>query len=1169
MSIVNEILSGIEEQEHKIFVALDVDLVDSHPVAPWGMRFIRSLREVSSDITVLSTFRENSSLEQELIAEGIEVISVSGENAEFDASGHLKARFRARQIINLVKRAHPSILFVQGFELSRFVAGTQKFANILWSLPNDDPRASLLIPHSERKWVANLASGSRQILVTDEISRAHLEAIASECTGRIRVIDYSFSGSFVPKDSEITEQSCGVVLVDLMSDIGDFDFRTYGQQMRDARSPKPLYVVASDETKRKIRTGEKFPELSRVPNLVFVDISEAQEDWFTDKDLIGLVPSESSEQSVSQYLVQYYAAMGIASAVSSHTYVGAEIGRGYRFTAPNVLLEGGLPSVPAELLSPTNLLRAESIISLLRHQLGSTSSATWQKKINVLLAGHDFKFAAEMVEAFNDHPQINFKVDLFKSSATVQPEISSELLPWADVIVCEFATYNALWYSQAVSEDQKLIVHLHGYELLSTWIDQLSIDNVYKIVFASEFYRNTALEKKGWPIQKTAVIPNGVNSSDLYRQKKTDARFHIGIAGIVPILKRPDRALEVLRILRKHDERYTLHVRGHAPWNYAWEWKKASHKDAYYAFYQAIGNDSMLREAVAFEPFGPDMGSWFSKIGWMLSPSYRETFHLAPVEGMASGAVPVVWEREGSREIFGDRWNFESSEEIADFILQTNKSLESYLAESQKARDFVQRYDSGTIRNSWTNLCFEAASSVVDNVESEHTDSAFVPELPESPSAEQLFSTVSALCQLNQYGDALGILDDNIPLTRDDKGKLKSLEMWVRGIFALDSSRFSLMPSKISAPSFDKDSNSIMWVMPEGGTVDENWELCTADTSLFSVGLPRYLKWVYQPSHGFALDVEDNANVPMRADRYINYIAESLVLKAQKEKVSKLVICGPEWLALAAIIAGRLAGIPVVWDARSETESLNSVVPVIKQQFHSAPLAQLTYLALTSADQVLISEEVNTDILESQPVRERVMALRSGLGDQAVAFPSQQILTYMNDFEEVKYSDVALSKTSVDNKRLRIGLIAGEVLQSRWEEFAEIVPLYLDSWQEELWNDLDLVVVDSGADSESADWKRLISYNSEDRSRTISAFFDACRRAGVPCVLWSRHSKENYGKYWQTARKADFVLTAEETNLQSYLTIMPSSIRWVSIMNNKTVENNSLKKLISLSLSKA
>ncbi len=52
----------------------------------------------------------------------------------------------------------------------------------------------------------------------------------------------------------------------------------------------------------------------------------------------------------------------------------------------------------------------------------------------------------------------------------------------------------------------------------------------------------------------------------------------------------------------------------------------------------------------------------------MLSTSDDKNFHLAPAEGMASGAVPAILDWPGADTIYDGHWIHRSTDEIADFV---------------------------------------------------------------------------------------------------------------------------------------------------------------------------------------------------------------------------------------------------------------------------------------------------------------------------------------------------------------------------------------------------------------------------------------------------------------------------------------------------------------------
>ena len=110
--------------------------------------------------------------------------------------------------------------------------------------------------------------------------------------------------------------------------------------------------------------------------------------------------------------------------------------------------------------------------------------------------------------------------------------------------------------------------------------------------------------------------------------------------GIAPALKRMDLALDVLARLRRDDPRYQLFVKTKLPWEYQWIWDVHAEREAFDDILRRMQIDPALRGAVTFDGFGPDVPGWLRRIGWVLSTSDGESFHLAPADGMASGPSP-------------------------------------------------------------------------------------------------------------------------------------------------------------------------------------------------------------------------------------------------------------------------------------------------------------------------------------------------------------------------------------------------------------------------------------------------------------------------------------------------------------------------------------------------
>lgn len=313
--------------------------------------------------------------------------------------------------------------------------------------------------------------------------------------------------------------------------------------------------------------------------------------------------------------------------------------------------------------------------------------------LNLVVASHDFKFISPILDELKILNLYNLKLDKWKSQHVHDFSVSLSNLNSADVILCEFSSRNLVWYSRNKKRGQTLVARVHGYEVRGPWVDGIVLENVDKWIFVSETLRDQAVTAFGIGLDRCVVIPNGVDSLDLNRDKFEGARHNLGLVGMLPMIKRPDRALDLLARLRSVDPRYSLHIRSRHAFEFSWLWNDSDLRDAYLSFYDRVSRDPMIKGAVSFTSHGNDMGQWYRKVGWMLSTSTRESFHLAPVEGMASGAIPVVWSREGASDVFPEYSIFSDIDEITSFILNNNESLDKYRALSLSSREFSGTYD--------------------------------------------------------------------------------------------------------------------------------------------------------------------------------------------------------------------------------------------------------------------------------------------------------------------------------------------------------------------------------------------------------------------------------------------------------------------------------------------
>jgi glycosyltransferase involved in cell wall biosynthesis len=294
--------------------------------------------------------------------------------------------------------------------------------------------------------------------------------------------------------------------------------------------------------------------------------------------------------------------------------------------------------------------------------------ATTTDKLKVVIAGHDLKFFTPLLDYLRLQPELDVRLDQWAALGKHDAGVSRELADWADVVVCEWCGPNAVWYSKHKRRGSRLLVRLHRFELASPYPAQVKIGAVNQVVCVSGHYARLTREKTGWPEAKVVMIPNAIDVAQLDRPKLDGARFHLGLIGIVPSRKRLDLALDVLEELRREDDRYLLFVKSGMPWEHWWVWQNPAEREHYASALRRVQRSPLLRGAVVFDDAGPDVAAWLRRVGFMLSTSDDESFHVAPAEGMASRAVPVLRHWPGAETIYDTRWLHQGPADMAAAI---------------------------------------------------------------------------------------------------------------------------------------------------------------------------------------------------------------------------------------------------------------------------------------------------------------------------------------------------------------------------------------------------------------------------------------------------------------------------------------------------------------------
>jgi glycosyltransferase involved in cell wall biosynthesis len=334
----------------------------------------------------------------------------------------------------------------------------------------------------------------------------------------------------------------------------------------------------------------------------------------------------------------------------------------------------------------------------------SAQAADAAPRLKVVVAGHDLKFFTPLLDYLRLQPDLEVRLDQWAALGKHDPDASQELADWADVVVCEWCGPNAVWYSRHKRRGSRLLVRLHRFELTSPYPERVKIAAVSQVVCVSRHYAQLTRQQTGWPEAKVVIVPNAIDVDQLDRPKLDGARFHLGLVGIVPSRKRLDLALDVLEELRREDDRYLLFIKSGMPWEHWWVWQNPAEREHYASALRRVQRSPLLRGAVVFDDAGPDVAAWLRRVGFVLSTSDDESFHVAPAEGMASRAVPVLRHWPGAETIYDMRWIHRGPAEMAAAIFALGDEAEWRRAGDEAHAQVAAAFNLPRVCETWRGL---------------------------------------------------------------------------------------------------------------------------------------------------------------------------------------------------------------------------------------------------------------------------------------------------------------------------------------------------------------------------------------------------------------------------------------------------------------------------------
>lgn len=320
-----------------------------------------------------------------------------------------------------------------------------------------------------------------------------------------------------------------------------------------------------------------------------------------------------------------------------------------------------------------------------------------KKELRLLISGHDLKFLKPLFPYFS--AKYKLEVQELDEYMELSVKEAGQYLQRADIIWCEWLLLTAQWYSSHAYPHQSVFVRAHRFEVGRQYGDQIDLNHVEKVITVSYYWFEEFTRRFSIPYEKCTVINNFIDTDSYMGEKAQDSRFHLALIGALPKRKGLDRAVELLKLLRKKDSRYCLHIPGKRPEEFPNTWNMPEERAYYEKVYSKIREEG-LEDFVTFDGWVKTQ-EFLKKVGYVLSLSdarIPESFHVTPFEGMASCAVTAALRWEGIEYLYPEEVIKDSLEEMAEYIHSLTENEKTYQAAARRGQEFVRKhYDIGLI----------------------------------------------------------------------------------------------------------------------------------------------------------------------------------------------------------------------------------------------------------------------------------------------------------------------------------------------------------------------------------------------------------------------------------------------------------------------------------------
>lgn len=232
-----------------------------------------------------------------------------------------------------------------------------------------------------------------------------------------------------------------------------------------------------------------------------------------------------------------------------------------------------------------------------------------------------------------------------------------ELMIWSDLSFFEWCDELTI-YGSRLDKACKIVVRLHYSEVYSNMPEQVNWENVDDLIFVAKHVKES-LKEKIPDLEdrvKSHIIHSGINL-ERFSFKEREKGYNLAYVGYLNHKKNPSLLLQCIKCLVDINPKYTLHIAGF------------HQQPRYQLYFENLVEDMGIKGNVKVYGWVDDVSGWLEDKSYLLSTSIGEGCPVGIMEAMARGIKPLIHNWPGAKDIYPDKYIFNTIKEFKQTVL--------------------------------------------------------------------------------------------------------------------------------------------------------------------------------------------------------------------------------------------------------------------------------------------------------------------------------------------------------------------------------------------------------------------------------------------------------------------------------------------------------------------